>query len=313
MAMRKIAVAAVATACVVAAPMPAYAWGSSAHRYIMRRALDLLPAQLRPFFDAHRDELVLRVNDPDLWRNAGWPDDANHFLDFGVRDYGPYPFAALPRDYDAAVEKFGVDTLKRYGLLPWREEEEFGNLRRAFQSFARSDYAATNVVLFSAVAAHYIQDAHQPLHAVENYDGQMTGQDGVHSRFETTLFDRYEARLTIAPPPARPTTNARDAAFDALLASYQLVDKVLAADKAAVAGKTTYDDAYFDKFFGGVKEILEQRLGEAISATAGLIAGAWEKAGRPELKANPRLPQPVRRNGVRSTTPRDRAPRARRG
>jgi hypothetical protein len=294
------------------APSPAYAWGAAAHRYIMRRAIDLLPPQLKPFFDAHRDELVLRVNDPDLWRTIGWPEDPNHFLDFGVKEYGEYPFTALPRDYDSAVEKFGVETLKKYGTLPWREEEEFGNLRRAFESFARGGFAASSVVLFSSVAAHYIQDAHQPLHATVNYDGLATGQDGVHSRFEATLFERYEAKLTITPPPLKPITAARDVAFDTLLASNRLVDRVLAADKAAAAGKAVYDDEYFDRFFASVKGILEQRIGESISATAGLIVGAWEKAGRPELKTTPRPPRTVKKAGVRNSFPAAQAPPGRR-
>ena len=88
----------------------------------------------------------------------------------------------------------------------------------------------------------------------------------------------------------------RDTAFEVLLASYRLVDTVLAADKAAVAGKEEYDDEYFDRFFAAVKPVLEQRLGESISATAGLIVGAWERAGRPKLKLqSPRPIQKVRK------------------
>ncbi|HMD36305.1 MAG TPA: hypothetical protein VKH42_15110, partial [Vicinamibacterales bacterium] len=152
-------------------PSTAHAWGASAHRYIMRRAIELLPAAVRPFFDAHRDELVMRVVDPDLWRTLGWDEDQNHFLDFGVREYGDYPFAALPHDYDSAVVKFGFATLKKNGLLPWRFEEEFGNLRRAMEDNGRGGgFSSGNVVLFTAVAAHYIQDGTQPLHAIDNYD-----------------------------------------------------------------------------------------------------------------------------------------------
>jgi hypothetical protein len=307
--MRKTLVVGAAVFAASLSSSPAYAWGASAHRYIMRRAIELLPPQLKPFFEAHRDELVLRVNDPDLWRNAGWPDDANHFLDFGVREFGEYPFTALPRDYDAAVEKFGVDTLRRYGMLPWREEEEFGNLRRAFESFARGEYAASNTILFSAVAAHYIQDAHQPLHATNNYDGAATGQDGVHARFESTLFERFESRLTIVPPAVHAVERARDTAFDVLLASNRLVDRVLAADRAAASGKDIYDDDYFERFFAGVKDILDRQLGLAISDTAGIIVGAWEKAGRPELKAASRPPQKVKKSAARNIPPADRAPR----
>jgi hypothetical protein len=134
---KSIAVTVIAMA-VALVPASAFAWGAAAHRYIMRRAIDLLPPAMGPFFTYHRDELVLRVNDPDLWRTAGWDDDPNHLVNFGMSELGPYPFSALPRDLDAAIEKFGMPMLKRIGLLPWREAEEFGNLRRAFEGFARS-------------------------------------------------------------------------------------------------------------------------------------------------------------------------------
>src|SRR5262249_37622222 len=105
-------------------PGSVLAWGTSAHRYIMARSIDILPQELKPFFDHFRDELTVRVIDPDLWRNVGWDEESNHFLDFGVPEYGPYPFAELPREYGAAIEKFGMAALKRNGLLPWRAAEE---------------------------------------------------------------------------------------------------------------------------------------------------------------------------------------------
>jgi hypothetical protein len=267
-------------------PAPVHAWGGAAHRYIMRRAIDLLPAELKTFFDQHRDELILRVNDPDTWRTAGWDDDANHFLDFGVPELGPFPFVALPRDHTAAVQKFGASSLKRIGLLPWRQAEEFGNLRRAFEGFARkAPYAAGDSVLFAAVSAHYLQDAHQPLHATNNYDGQLSGQGGVHARFETALFERFEATLTITPVAIAPIINPRDEAFVILLASNQLVEPLLMADRDASGGRNQYDEAYYRRFFERVRPMLEQQLGRAISATAALITGAWQQAGRPALKA----------------------------
>jgi hypothetical protein len=207
--MRNALLATCAFVLVALTPAPASAWGFAAHKLIMRQAIDLLPPELKPFFDRFRDEVVLRVTDPDLWRNVGWEDDPNHFLDFGVREYGAYPFEALPREYGAAVEKFGDATLRRYGLLPWREAEEFGNLRRAFEEFKRdAPYTTSNVVLFSAVAAHYIQDAHQPFHASDNYDGQMTGNFGIHARFERDLIERFETRLRLVMRRSKPCSPA---------------------------------------------------------------------------------------------------------
>jgi hypothetical protein len=260
------------------------AWGFAAHKYIMRRAIDQLPSELKGFYVNHREEVVLRVTDPDLWRTVGWEDDPNHFLNFGTSEYGAYPFTALPREYGAAVERFGLTTLKRNGTLPWRTAELFGQLRRAFEGFPRrTAYAASDAVLFSAVAAHYIQDAYQPLHATDNYDGRRTGQQGVHARFERDLFERYESRLTTIPAPPIPMASPRDAAFDALLGSHQLVTSLLEADREAAGGRNRYDDAYFDAFFAKGKPLLERRLSEAITATASLIVGAWAQAGKPAL------------------------------
>ena len=280
---RTLAIAAFVT--LLIAPSPAFAWGFEAHKFIMSRAIDLLPPGLKPFFVEKRVEVVLRVTDPDLWRQIGWPEDPNHFLDFGVKEYGAFPFTALPRDYGAALEKFGRPTLERNGLLPWRTAEIVGQLRRAFEAFSReTPYAVGDAVLFSAVLSHYVQDAHQPFHATDDYDGVQAGQRGIHARFERDLFERFESKLTINALPPRPMANARDASFDILLASYQLVPAVLKADKDAMAGRQAYDDQYYERFLANVGPLLEKRLGEAVSDTAGFIIAAWEQAGRPALR-----------------------------
>jgi hypothetical protein len=292
--MRKTLLSAAACVVVLLVPAPASAWGFEAHKFIMRRAIELLPAELKPFFLRHREEIVMRAIDPDLWRNVGWRDDPNHFVDFGVKEYGVYPFSQLPREYGAALEKFGRAVLERNGTLPWRAEEIYGNLRRAFEEMGRnSAYAAGDIVLYSAVLSHYIQDAHQPLHATINYDGGQTGQNGVHGRFEWELFERYQSRLTISPAPPKGIGAPRDAAFAVLLESYQLVEPLLQADKKAAAGRELYDDGYFEAFFTSVKPLMEQQLAKAVTATASVISGAWEQAGRPAIKLE--VPRQVQR------------------
>jgi hypothetical protein len=282
--MRRVLVGFCVFLAVAACPAPAAAWGFAAHRYIMGKAIDLLPAAMKPFFEHFRSEVVMRSTDPDTWRNVGWEDDPNHFVDFGDPLLGPYPFTALPRDSSAAVEKFGAAAMKRLGTLPWREAEEFGNLRRAFEGFAKnSPYATSDVVLFAGVAAHYIQDAHQPFHATNNYDGQLTGQHGIHNRFERDLMERFATRLIVDARASSSITNPRDAAFEALLVSYSLVPTVLEADKTAIAGKAEYDGDYFEKFFTAVRPVLEKQLAAAAAATAGVLVGAWEQAGKPAL------------------------------
>ena len=282
-------------------PSPALAWGFETHKFIVSQAIDILPAEIRPFFQANRVFVVEHCIDPDLWRTAGFTDEPpRHFVDIDA--YGKYPFTELPRDYDAAVAKFGVETLTKNGLLPWRTAEMAGNLGRGFQSLARGNgYAAGDIKLFSAIIGHYVADAHVPLHAALNYDGQLTGQNGVHVRFEEDLFLRYGKQLNIQPPPLQSIPNVRDFIFDTLLESYQNVDAVLAADREAIGTGDTYDDRYYDAFFAKVKPVLEKRISQAISGVASVITSEWERAGRPALPVNPPPRPPAQRRRPAST------------
>lgn len=278
-------------------PPPAAAWGFETHKFIVSRAIDLLPAAIRPFFQANRVFVVEHAIDPDLWRTAGFTDEPpRHFVDLDA--YGKYPFSELPRDYDAALAKYGLETLTRNGLLPWRTAEMSAHLRRAFQDQARDRaYARTDIEYFSAIIGHYVADAHVPFHAALNYDGQLSDQNGIHARFEEDLFVRYGRQLNIQPPPLKPVPNVRDFIFDTLIGSYTYVDKVLAADRHAIGGANLYDNRYYDVFFSEVKPILERRIGDAISGVASVITSEWEAAGRPALPVNPppRPPAPRRR------------------
>ncbi len=90
-------------------------------------------------------------------------------------------------------------------------------------------------------------------------------------------------------------TNPRDAVFDTLVEGFTRVDPILQADREAIDGKDTYDDEYFERFFEKVQPILERSLSEAVSATAGVIIGAWQQAGRPVLRLREaRPPEKVR-------------------
>ena len=290
--MRRFAVAAAVLMLLV--PRPADAWGFEAHKYIMNKAIDALPAEIRPFFEKYRVTIVEHAVDPDMWRTVGWEADEGprHFVDMDA--YGPYPFTAVPRDYAEAVRQRGEEFVRKYGLLPWRAQEMQGKLAEAF--LLKQTYSRENIKLFSSVVAHYLSDAQVPFHAALNHDGQLTGQYGIHSRFESELFERYRDRLQ---PPAKPLVkieSVRDYAFDSLVKSYSHVQAVLDADKAAVAGREIYDDGYFEAMFQKLKPVLEDRLAESIAAVASAITTAWEQAGKPALPPDQaREPRKVRR------------------
>jgi hypothetical protein len=283
----------IAAVAVLVCPARPEAWGFDAHRYVMRRAIPLLPTEIRPFFEKFTAQIVEHAIDPDLWRTAGWEaEPPRHFLD--MDGYGPYPFKELPRNYDDAVKRYGREFVEKMGTLPWRTEEIYGKLTEAFTQ--KAGYSRENIKFFSSVLAHYVSDAHVPFHAALNYDGQLTGQRGIHSRFEAELFLRYLERLKVEPKPIGEVPNARDFVFDALTVSFPLVQPVLDADKAAAQGRDFYDDEYFERFFAKVQPILERRLADSITATATMIAGAWTAAGKPALPLEEkRMPRRVDR------------------
>jgi len=277
--------------CLAAAPSPAQAWGYDAHKFIMDRAIALLPTELRPLFENNRATLVERSIDPDTWQIAGFDsvESPHHFLDLDWEGYGKYPFAELPRDYTAAIAKFGKERIDQNGTLPWRVEEIYGSLRRAFESYERrGPFGRFDILFFSAWLTHYVSDAHVPFHAVFNYDGQLSGQPGIHARFEVYLFERYRDQLTVAPKPIPPVRNPRDFIFDVVLQGTQLVPPILKSDLDAIGNRNEYDEAYYAAFYKANRAVLERRLNESVAAAAAMIAGAWEAAGKPAVPTNAR-------------------------
>ncbi len=287
------AVLATTTLAILLLPRPAAAWGFEAHKYILTQAIKLLPDAIRPYFEKHRDEFVERAIDPDLWRTAGFDQESpNHFVDMDA--FGPYPFKDLPHDYAVAVKKYGQEFITKNGTLPWRTEEMYKKLVDAFTQ--KAGYSRDNIKYFAAWVGHYVGDAHVPFHASLNHDGQLTGQHGLHSRFESELFERYRDKLRVSAGPVVPVTNPREFMFVSLTASFTYVQTILDADKAAIAGRDVYDDQYFTMFFSRAQPVLERRLADSITATASLIAAAWVDAGKPALPLeSPRVPWKVRR------------------
>lgn len=291
---RKGAVGAVGTTCAVVAvwlagPARVQAWGMDVHRFITGRALDGLPAELRPFYAEQRAFIVEHSVDPDLWRlvdlsGERGPEDANHFLDIDGLDEPP-PFGGVPRDWQTYLARYGLERVNRMGRLPWRVEDIYGRMVRTFKDVGnpRTPYASDNVRFLTAVLAHYVEDAHVPFHAVVNYDGQSTNQRGIHARFETELVLRNLRSWKLQPVRIRPIADPKEDIFARLVEGHGLVPTILDADRRAAAGRQVYDDGYYRVFLNGVRPIVERRLSEAASTLASMIVAAWTEAGKPAL------------------------------
>jgi predicted AlkP superfamily phosphohydrolase/phosphomutase len=268
------------------------AWGFRAHRMVNRRAIEALPEPLRALFSANADYLAEHAIDPDLWRGAGLADEGpNHFLDMDE-------FGDPPPDFDRLearhLARFGKDAASK-GRVPWRVGEVYADLVSAFR--ARD---LPRVLERAAALGHYVADAHVPLHAVTNYDGQLTGQNGIHNRWEAALVERYQRQLeeVLGAPETRPVDDPVVAILAILRDSFAAAAKVLESDRLVATGRdlpdTTenerYDDAYFSRLFERERGRLKERLDRASSAIASFWLQAWQEAGRPALDSSFELP-----------------------
>jgi hypothetical protein len=288
---------------VMASPTVMRGWGMDVHRLITGKAIDGLPKELSPFFAPERAFISEHSVDPDLYRvmdlkGARGEEPPNHFLDLDFEEGSTPPFLNVPREYDAYVAKYGIGPATRYGRLPWRAEEVYNRLVAMFRDMGKPNvpYAADNAVYLVAILAHYIEDGHVPFHGSLNYDGQLTNQRGIHSRFETELILRDPSVWKWRPVVITPIPNFRDFMFKTLVDSQQLVTPVLSADLKAADGREFYDTAYFDAFQKGAGPVAERRLNEAASAVASAIVSAWSDAGKPALPVGgTRTPARIRR------------------
>lgn len=298
---RTRALLAAAVAAVLALPAPAAAWGFLAHKSVNRRAVETLPPGLRPLFAANADYLSEHAVDPDLWRASGEETEGpNHYLDMDAFGKAP-PFPEIPHVEADHLRVNGPKATEK-GRVPWRVAEVYRELVQAFR-----DRNSRGALEKAAILGHYVADAHVPLHAVVNYDGQLTQQQGVHFRWEAGVVERFERqllpRVRLAPLPRAGDPVA--VVFDALNESFREAAEVLRSDKECagprdVAGTPVderYDDGYYSRFYEKEEGRLLARLTRSSQVVGALWAQAWVEAGRPAL---PAFRFPHVRKGVRA-------------
>lgn len=263
-------------AILTAFPGHALAWGPNAHKLVVNKAIDTLPLDIRGFFEANRSSLAQHVTDP-LDAEAKTPAERhNHFL--YLDRYGRFPFVALPRNYKAAVGKYGKSKLESTGLLPWQIGVYSQKLTEALK-LGRWDEAK----LDAAVLAGYVAEAHDPFNTTENFDGHLTLQTGINERFGATLVDRFSSFFPMRPNDASFINDPTDHAFDSCLSAHAWIEIILLADRNARQAGKSYDDEYFDRFYSQAAATLIRQLSDAATDVGSYWLTAWINAGRPQL------------------------------
>jgi hypothetical protein len=292
---------------VVMSATPAGAWGFNAHFIITHAAIEALPPALRTFFQSHAEFITEHSIDPDKWRweDLDWStvcspernlpalegdERPRHFLDADA--VSSYPFAEIPRDFGQYQEMAGEEW-EEWGSAPWTAA--------AYTTLLRDEMAAPDpdlhrILCRSAILAHYVADLSMPFHLTVNYDGQLSGLRGIHSRVERHLVQYYDevlkARVRDSAPQALVLDSPIEATFEMLVDGYPSVHPLLRADLLAqrVApledGESAGDNpAYMREMWKLSGDLTAARMAYGAEKVASFWLTAWDQAGRPDLRS----------------------------
>lgn len=254
---------------------PARAWGERAHRLVNAAAVENLPEPLRAYFRARKSYFVEHAIDPDILARQDPEERPHHYTEADA--YKPDPFLDFKKLF--VDERRGPSSLNlEHGDSVWQVERLTLRLEEAMRG--RRLQEADRASLF---AAHYACDLTQPLHTVVNYDGQLTGQSGIHARFETELVNALANEWVLKPSLPRIESDLRLRIFREMFDSYSYRNPLFAADRIAAQGRGYRDPRYFQEFTKLVGLLARRRLEAAISFVSSLWYTAWVRAGKPDL------------------------------
>ena len=249
------------------------------------------------FYKEHIEFITEHAVDPDKRRYAVEGEAQCHYIDLDhYYKPGENPFDVMPRKWKDAVAKFSEDTLQAYGIVPWHITIMKLRLQKAFES-KNIDL----ILKYSADIGHYIADAHVPLHTTENYNGQFTGQRGIHGLWESRLVEINAENYDYFVGKAGYVKSVLDFTWEAVEESHLALDSVLKMERELTAefpsdrkyafeqrGNTTiqtYSKEFCHAYHNNMNGMVERRLRSAIIAVGSIWYTAWVDAGQPDLRS----------------------------
>ncbi len=270
-------------------------WGFFGHKKINRMAVFTLPPEMIKFYKKNIEYITEHAVDPDKRRYAVDGEAPRHYIDIDHYVHsGEDPFEIVPKKWFDAVDKFTEDTLQEYGIVPWHVNVMVLRLTKAFEA-----KDVDKILHLSADLGHYIGDSHVPLHTTENYNGQLTGQKGIHGFWESRLpelkakdYDYFVGRAEYVEDiledeweTIRGSFGALDSVLDfeqKLNAEFPSDQKYSHENRGASLIKT-YSEEYSTKYHDMMNGMVERRLTRSIIKVGSYWYTAWVNAGQPDL------------------------------
>ena len=250
-------------------------WGSKGHYAINNKCPESFPTTMNAF-KVWADSLDLHGSDADNRKSTDATESPKHFID--IDNYADFKSKGrIYSTYDSIVAQNGVNYVTSNGTLPWATRNTYDSLKVAFKQ--RKWHKA---MLLASDLGHYVGDGHMPLHISANYDGQKTGQSGVHSRYESDMVYNYYSSLILYTGSSVSYVggNVNKYIFDYIYKNQHYVDSVLFADKYAVGLDAYYGTTYSAALWSKAK-FTTTLFKNASHALAELIYSAWVDAGSP--------------------------------
>jgi hypothetical protein len=281
--------------CLVGMVSKSYCWGFYAHKKINYLAVFLLPPQMLILYKQNITFLSDHAVDPDKRRYLVAAEGPRHYIDIDY--YGSYPYKELPHNWNDAAAKFSEDTLRANGIVPWHIQIMLTRLTKAFKE---KNYAS--IMKNSAEIGHYIADAHVPLHASTNHNGQLSNQKGIHAFWESRIpelladqqFDFFIGKAAYIENPGnfiwdRVLESGREAdsvlAIEKELSLHFRGDRKYSFEKRNNTFIRQYSSEYSIAFNNKMDNMVERRMKQSIFAVASFWYTAWVNAGQPDLSS----------------------------
>lgn len=244
------------------------------------------------FYKANLDMITESAVNPDRRRFSVVDEAPRHYID--LDHYGDSSLSKLPKRWNDAVAMYSEDTLKAYGILPWHIQRMYLRLKDAFL------LEDPNLILrTSADIGHYIGDGHVPLHTTENYNGQKTGQEGIHGFWESRLVELFSDDYDFFVDKAIYIDDTQGTAWEIVAKSHYAMDSVLKEEKTLAdafgekkysfetKGRQTvkvYSQEYSSAYHKILDGMVEKRMRSAVKMVASYWYTAWVDAGQPDLE-----------------------------
>ncbi len=270
-----------------------YSWGFYAHKMINRLAIFSLPPEMFGYFKANIEYLTTHAVDADKRRYADSLEAPRHYIDLDHYEKA-LPIDSVPCFWKEAAARYTEDTLKAYGTVPWYIQTEYYRLVEAMKN-KNSEL----ILKYAADIGHYFADAHVPLHATENYNGQLSNQVGIHGFWESRLpelfsadYDFFVGKATYMDNPLKQAWLASETSFagvdsvlgfEAKLNAEFAPDKKYSYEQRGQKQVRVYSVEYAAAYHNMLKGQVERRMRSSIAAVASVWYTAWVDAGQPDL------------------------------